>query len=504
MTAQADGGPNAGHATSGSVSGAGSASGDRLSAAGTSVSGVLDGGDEEPNFTRSFLFGHFLDARLEQLYVEILSAQWCRRLQVSFCALSLHFTLLNAATALKWTWHPSLLVSTLQHNGGKTNLHDLAPGMLSRSIYLPIVSICLSLCSFSSRLYRPTTFRWLIAAFILSAILCANLPHAVGYLYLESAMHSPLLNGMTQPTCASVPGADARCAAEWSDWREAFPRTTRVREEAASRDMATTCVYCVLIAAVPLPCLGCLVLCVFYCALTWLHSLMARRVLYGDHDGDPVSYTPFAQLSFLSVCVVYIARIRDNGERNAFISQRLLIGQAARKLEQLTQSKERAEYDRATAQTSLDRVERKGSAAQRAEVLQNLPASLQHPDRNLPAHSVDFETTSSTTDAEVAQIAVGFMNALAQQPQSDGSDVASEAESGTLASDSTAQMLSQQLIDRLDKTLLNMPEALLKKIASPRPRDVSTSPKAVLPEENMHRRTSRDSSGETVADHRNM
>lgn len=306
------------------------------------------------DFQRSCIFGTFLSPELEREYVAILCEQWRRRTQILLSVLTVHFILIGMATGLKWTWYPFQHVGSMLHNGTLVNLHDLAPATGSQNTILPIFSASIALASFTRRLYSPNTFRWLISGFIITVIILAYVPQIFGYLSLETSMSPPLLDGIARPSCPFASSyADAPCAAQWAAWHGRFPRTTRTREEAASWYMAVTAMYFVMIAALPLPTLISLAFCIFLGVVSWSEASMAIRVVYGDR----ISYTPFTQLTFLSVAVVYIARIRDTADRQAFVSQRLLVAKNAQRLEQLIQSKERAEYDRALAQKSLTRLE---------------------------------------------------------------------------------------------------------------------------------------------------
>ena len=48
--------------------------------------------------------------------------------------------------------------------------------------------------------------------------------------------------------------------------------------------------------------------------VSWSDQALAIRLVYGDY----ISYTPFTQLIVLVVAVVYISRLRDNADREAF------------------------------------------------------------------------------------------------------------------------------------------------------------------------------------------
>ena len=387
-----------------------------------------NGKGTETRFDRSKIFGHFLDADVERSYIALLCGKWRRRLQVSFCVMSLHVLLMSVATFAKWNWYPFQLAGTMLHDGKVVNMYDIVAGTASQAIYFPLVTIGFTIGCFSNRVYQPKLFRWLITAFILTATVCGYLPQVFGWLAAESMKTPPLLDGIARPTCEFLPTADASCIAAWTTWHERFPRTTRVREEAASWYIATTAMYFVIVAALPLPSVVSLVACVVIAVVSWSDQALAIRLVYGDY----ISYTPFTQLIVLVVAVVYISRLRDNADREAFKSQLLIAEQTELRMERLIVQKERADYDRAMAEQTLNRL---------APFVPDI--ALQNQDRNLDPHAL-FLDGSSSSGSKAASDEIGRILA-GQAASSDGT-----------GSENSSLMLSPELKHRLEQTLSSM------------------------------------------------
>jgi hypothetical protein len=405
---------------------------------------------QKKGFARSRILGTFLAPGLERDYVTMLCEQWRYRIRASYCVLSLHFVLMSMATAFKWLSYPFQLVGTLPHNGTLVSVHDLAPGTGIQNVLLPLFSIGFTLAAFSPKLYRPATFRWLIAGFILSAIIWAYVPQTFGYLSIQTFMSPPILDNIARPACPFVASADATCAAQWSAWHGRLPRTIRVREEAASWYMAVTAMYFVMIAALPLPYFASLAFCVLLGVVSWTEASMAIKVVYGDQ----ISYTPFTQLTVLSVAVIYIARIREKSDRQAFVSQHLLVAKNAERVERLTQSKERADYDRAIAEKSLARLEQATAPGVAAAEMEHAPSAgngvlMQHGGRSFAAHALP-DGSSSATESELGEIIQSMPRTYTNSNHS--KSVSSEAAS----SESSSVMLSTTLKVRLQQTLSDM------------------------------------------------
>ena len=116
------------------------------------VTGNIGVQDEsnELSYRRSIFFGHFLNAHMEQEYIAMLCEQWRRRIQVLFCVLSLHFTLMSVATVYKDSVS-LLLAGSMMHNGTRITIYDLAPATGVQAFAFPVVTFGFTACTFIKR-----------------------------------------------------------------------------------------------------------------------------------------------------------------------------------------------------------------------------------------------------------------------------------------------------------------------------------------------------------------